>query len=124
MRYRGQSEPGHSASERSPDGEDSPWDDLLRFYPARKLEFIQNAAREDGAPEGYTCLAEFAHLRGRRIDLDTLPLTDKQLVAVSLVFYGGVKKMRAAGIMKISNQALGDHLRAALKKIEESVMLS
>ena len=95
------------------------WDDLLRFYPARDLEALSNSARKPGE---YVCLSEYAHLRERRIDLEAIPLTDKQLMAVSMVFYGGVKKKRAAGAMKISNQALDDHIKAALKKIENCFM--
>jgi len=46
-------------------------------------------------------------------------LTDKQLMAVSLVFYGGLKKKLAARIMKISSQALSDHVKAGLKKMSD-----
>ncbi len=121
---RGQSKPDCPAPGQSPDGEDSPREDLLRYYPLRELEIIQNAAHEDGAPEEYACLAEFVHLRGQRVDLEAVPLTDRQLIAVSLVFYGGVKKKRAARVMKISYQALDKHLDAALRKIEEGIALS
>jgi len=34
-----------------------------------------------------------------------------------MVFYGGVKKKRAAQTMNITSQALSDHIKAALKKI-------
>jgi len=47
-------------------------------------------------------------------------LTDKQLIAVSLVFYGNLKKKVAARIMKISSQALTDHLKAGLKKMSDA----
>jgi len=43
------------------------------------------------------------------------------LMAVSLVFYGGLKKKRAARAMNISSQALTDHLKAGLKKIGRSL---
>jgi predicted DNA-binding protein (UPF0251 family) len=42
-------------------------------------------------------------------------LTDRQLMAVSLVFYGGLTKNLAARIMKISSQALFDLIKAGLK---------
>lgn len=96
------------------------WDDLLRFYSAQDLESLQNvAAQQTGA--GYY-MSEYAHLRERGIDLEAASLTDKQLMAVSMVFYGGVKKKRAAVAMQISNQALDDHIKAALKKIESSLL--
>ena len=63
----------------------------------------------------------FSHLKKVRIDLGGLDLTDRQLLAVSLVFYGGVKKNRAARVMSISSQAVTDHLNAALKKIGRSL---
>jgi predicted DNA-binding protein (UPF0251 family) len=53
--------------------------------------------------------------------LGELDLTDRQLMAVSLVFYGGLKKNRAARAMNISSQALTDHLKAGLKKIGRSL---
>lgn len=97
-------------------------DDLLRFYSARDLEILQShAAQKSGAGE-YACLSEYAYLRDHRIDLEAIPLTDRQLMAVAMVFYGGVKKRRAAEAMKISNQALGEHIKAALKKIEDCFM--
>jgi predicted DNA-binding protein (UPF0251 family) len=55
------------------------------------------------------------------VKLGELDLTDRQLMAVSLVFYGGLKKNRAARAMNISSQALTDHLKAGLKKIGRSL---
>ncbi|MCF8722960.1 putative DNA-binding protein (UPF0251 family) [Nitrospina gracilis] len=43
------------------------------------------------------------------------------MTAVCLVFYGGLKKKKAAQVMRISSQALADHIKAALKKIEERI---
>jgi predicted DNA-binding protein (UPF0251 family) len=48
-------------------------------------------------------------------------LTDKQLMAVCMVFYGGVKRKRAAQAMNITSQALSDHIKAALKKIGDNL---
>lgn len=62
-----------------------------------------------------------AHLKENRLNLNHLDLTDKQLIAVSLVFYGGLKKMRAARVMKISPQDLTEHIQAGLKKIRRSL---
>jgi len=41
-------------------------------------------------------------------------------MAVSLVFYGGLRKKLAARIMKISSQALSDHIKAGLKKMSDA----
>ncbi len=65
--------------------------------------------------------AEFEYLKEVPIDLGEARLTDKQLMAVCMVFYGGVKKKRAARVMSISSQAVTDHLNAALKKIGRSL---
>lgn len=43
------------------------------------------------------------------------------MTAVCLVFYGGVKKSRAAQAMSITSQAVGDHIKAALKKIADKI---
>ena len=64
----------------------------------------------------------YSHLKNVSIDLGGLDLTDRQLMAVSLVFYGGVKKKRAARVMSITSQAVTDHLNAALKKIGRSLV--
>lgn len=95
-------------------------DELLRFYPLRNLEVLQRSQKLEAGEN--IRLSDYAHLRDRPIDLEEIPLTDKQLMAVSLVFYGGVKKKRAADAMKISSQTLDDHIQAALKKIETSLM--
>ncbi|MZG30675.1 MAG: DUF134 domain-containing protein [Nitrospinae bacterium] len=55
------------------------------------------------------------------INLEGMGLTDRQLMAVSLVFYGGLSKKLAARIMKISSQAISDHIKAALKKISQAL---
>ncbi len=91
-------------------------DPRLGFYPMETLEALQNLV---GEPPVYGKFSEYQHLRDRPLDLDALPLTDKQLTAVSLVFYGRVKKKRAARVMKITAQALDDHIKAALKKIQQ-----
>jgi len=71
------------------------------------------------ALEGYAPRKEYSHLKNIFIDLDRAELTDRQLLAISLVFYGGLRKNRAAKIMKISCQVLSDHINAGLKKIEK-----
>ena len=64
---------------------------------------------------------EFEYLKEASIDLGEARLTDKQLMAVCMVFYGGVKKKRAAQAMNITSQALSDHVKAALKKIGDNL---
>lgn len=82
------------------------------------LEGVANARKPMEASGGYGCVPGFEELRQTNIVLEELALTDKQLTAVCLVFYGGVKKKHAARAMKISAQALSDHIKAALKKIK------
>jgi hypothetical protein len=94
---------------------EEPEDGRMSYYSPGVLERIQGASL---AATEYGCLKEYLHLRRRPINLETLALTDRQLTAVSLVFYGGVKKNRAARAMSITAQSLDEHLKAALKKIE------
>ena len=101
---------------------DSPWDDHLTFHDHAILERIQNHVNQEQGAGVYGCMKEYAHLRDRLIDLETVPLTDKQLIAVSLVFYGRVKKKRAAKAMNIASQSIDDHLKAALKKIQAGMV--
>jgi len=44
-------------------------------------------------------------------------LTGRQIVAVSLVFYRGLKNNLTAKIMNISSAALRGHIKAGLKKM-------
>jgi predicted DNA-binding protein (UPF0251 family) len=85
------------------------------------LEFWLNRLAGD-FPEG-AChpRPEFEYLKEVSIDLGEARLTDKQLMAVCMVFYGGVKKKRAAQAMNITSQALSDHIKAALKKIGDNL---
>ena len=82
---------------------------------------MRNASTQEPAPAGYAHCLEYAHLKDVKLDLGHLGLTDRQLLAVSLVFYGRVAKARAARAMKISPQSLSEHLQAALKKIQKAV---
>ena len=96
-------------------------DSRLYYSLSEELEFRLN--RFSAGDSGGSCQAraEFDHLRDAPIDLGEARLTDKQLMAVCMVFYGGVKKKRAAQAMNITSQALADHIRAALKKIEHNL---
>jgi len=104
--------------------DDSRWDPQLSFASPDVLESLSNRfpnGETDGSSGDFFPRDEFSHLKNVRIDLGGLDLTDRQLMAVSLVFYGGVKKKRAARVMSISSQAVTDHLNAALKKIGRSL---
>lgn len=65
---------------------------------------------------------EYHFLKSRKVDLMKANLTDRQLQAVCLVFYGGIPRVRAACVMNISHQALRNHLEGALKKIHHRLM--
>ena len=103
---------------------DSHWDPQLSFASPDVLESLGNQFVDGRAGESagdFFLRGGFSHLKDIRIDLGGLDLTDRQLMAVSLVFYGGVKKNRAARVMSISSQAVTDHINAALKKIGRSL---
>lgn len=89
----------------------------LRFFPLEELDLIRNAQNMGVELQDYRPRPEYSYLKDVHLDLENMSLTDKQVLAVSLVFYGGLKKKFAARIMKISSQALSDHLKAGLKKI-------
>lgn len=100
---------------------DSPWDSQLSFASNDVLETLGSQVANGAVAGDFSVRDQFSHLKNIRIDLGGLDLTDRQLLAVSLVFYGGVKKKRAARVMSISSQAVTDHLNAALKKIGRSL---
>jgi predicted DNA-binding protein (UPF0251 family) len=99
-----------------------PDDPRLSFSQPDQLEFWLNRLGSDCSDGEVQPRAEFAHLKEASIDLAEARLTDKQLMAVCMVFYGGVTKKRAAQAMNITSQALSDHIKAALKKIEENII--
>jgi len=101
--------------------DDSLWDKQLSFASPEVLESLGSQVARGATAGDFSPRAQFSHLKTARIDLGGLDLTDRQLLAVSLVFYGGVKKNRAARVMSISSQAVTDHLNAALKKISRSL---
>lgn len=111
----GKGSQGRWQAELEPFKEDS----RLCFSLPEELEFWLNRLMGDGGD----CQTRpgFEHLKEASIDLGEARLTDKQLMAVCMVFYGGVKKKRAAQAMNITSQALSDHIKAALKKIENNL---
>jgi len=96
------------------------WDEMMRCFPPETLEIMNNEFTSPEGPADFEKRGGDAYLKDVRLDLNDLDLTDKQLVAISLVFYGGLKKRRAARAMKISSQALTEHIQAGLKKIRRS----
>ena len=93
----------------------------LRFFPLTELEIIRNAQHFNVEYDDYHSRGEYSYLKDIALNIEDMGLTDKQLMAVSLVFYGGLKKNLSARIMKISSQALSDHLKAGLKKMSNAV---
>lgn len=96
-------------------------DPLFNFCAPEILEGWVNSGAGSSAPGEFLPRPGYEHLKTVKIDLERANLTDKQLTAVSLVFYGGARKKRAARAMNITSQALTDHLNAALKKIQKSL---
>ena len=101
--------------------EPPPEDSRLSFSLPDDLEFRFNRLAEESSTGLCYPRSGFEYLKDVSIDLGEICLTDKQLMAVCMVFYGGVKKKRAAQAMNISSQALSDHVKAALKKIGNSL---
>lgn len=97
-------------------------DPRLSFLAPNVLEGVANTCSLGAGTGGYDAVPGYEYLKDAHIDLEEAELTDKQLTAVCLVFYGGVKKKRAARAMHISAQALSDHIKAALKKIEGKII--
>lgn len=100
---------------------DEPKDDNISYYPPQTLESLRNVGMFCQPGGDYATRRGYEHLRDVVFDLENLKLTNKQLIAVSLVFYGNVRKYRAARVMNITEQALEDHVRAALRKIEKNL---
>lgn len=115
---------GHSAgwagSEVLPP-DDLPPDRHLTFLDPGVLEGVSNARGQVDSGYMSAGVSGYGDLREMPVNLEELSLTDRQLTAVCLVFYGGVKKKRAARAMNISAQALSDHVKAALNKIRTAL---
>ncbi len=91
----------------------------LSYFPPDELETLRNYQGLEKNSLEYKPQGEYSYLKEQSIDIGDMGLTDRQIVAVSLVFFGGVKKNLAAKIMKISCQALRGHIKAALKKMSK-----
>lgn len=101
---------------RDPD----PQEEELIYYRPQGLETLQNEAITNSTAGPYFPRNQYAHLRNVSFDLEKANLTDKQMIAISLVFYAGVTRRGPAQAMKITLSALKQHLQAALRKIKES----
>ena len=97
------------------------FDRHLTFLDPGVLEGVVNSRGQVDSSYMSSGNSGFEDLREITVNLEELPLTDRQLMAVCLVFYGGVKKKRAARAMNISAQALSDHVKAALGKIQNAL---
>ena len=92
----------------------------LRFFPLDEVEIMRNAQHFNVEYQDYHSRVDYSYLKDKALDIDDMGLTDKQLIAVSLVFYGNLKKKVAARIMKMGSQALTDHLKACVKKMSDA----
>jgi len=101
--------------------EESGWDRQLSFASPGILESLGSKTPSGESSGDFFPRDGYSHLKNINVNLGELNLTDRQLMAVSLVFYGGLKKNRAARAMQISSQALTEHLTAGLKKIGRSL---
>lgn len=96
-------------------------DDRLQFFQIEHLEIMNQSRLAQYTPESGSRESCYRYLKKSPIDLENAKLTDKQMIAISLVFYGNIPKSRAARAMKITYQSLNDHINGALKKIERSL---
>jgi len=93
----------------------------LSYFPPDDLENIRNFQGLENYSLEFKPQGEYSYLKEQSIDLGSMGLTDRQIVAISLVFFGGIKKNLAAKIMKISCPALRGHINAGLKKISKTL---
>ena len=98
-------------------------DNRLQFFQIEHLDVMNQSRLAQYTPDQGSKESCQRYLKKLPIDLENAKLTDKQMIAVSLVFYGNIPKSRAARAMKITYQSLNDHIRGALKKIERSLSL-
>jgi predicted DNA-binding protein (UPF0251 family) len=96
-------------------------DNRLQFFQIEHLDVMNQSRLAQYTPEQGSKESCQRYLKKLPIDLENAKLTDKQMIAVSLVFYGNIPKSRAARAMKITYQSLNDHISGALKKIERSL---
>lgn len=89
----------------------------LSYFAPEDLETLRNFQGLENNSLEFKPQGEYSYLKEQAMDLGSMGLTDRQIVAISLVFFGGVKKNLAAKIMKISCPALRGHINAGLKKI-------
>ncbi len=96
-------------------------DSKLQFFQNEHLDLMIQSRLAQYIPNSGSKESCYRYLKKEPIDLEDAKLTDKQMIAISLVFYGNIPKSRAARAMKITYQSLNDHINGALKKIERSL---
>jgi len=96
-------------------------DNRLQFFQIEHLDIMNQARLAQFNPERANKQSCYQYLKKSPVNLEEAMLTDKQMIAISLVFYGNIPKSRAARVMKITHQSLNDHINGALKKIERSL---
>lgn len=96
-------------------------DNRLQYFQMEHLDLMTQERSAQFSPEGGGREGAFRYLKKLPINLEEAKLTDKQMIAISLVFYGNIPKSKAARAMKITHQSLNDHISGALKKIERSL---
>ena len=96
-------------------------DDRLQFFQIEHLDIMNQSRLAQHTPERGSRENCQRYLKKLPINLENAKLTDKQMIAISLVFYGNIPKSRAARAMQITYQSLNDHIKGALKKIEKSL---
>jgi hypothetical protein len=89
----------------------------LSYFPPDDLEILRNYQGLHNDSLEFKSSEEYSYLKEQSMDIGDMGLTDRQIIAVSLVFYGGIKKTLAAKIMNISSAALRGHIKAGLKKM-------
>jgi len=92
----------------------------LSYFPPDELETLRDNQGLETRLLEFKPQGEYSYLKEQPMDIASMGLTDRQIVAVSLVFFGGVKKNLAARIMNISSQALRGHIKAGLKKMSKT----
>ncbi|KMP10756.1 hypothetical protein UR09_03065 [Candidatus Nitromaritima sp. SCGC AAA799-A02] len=97
-----------------------PDDWRLLYMAPGDLESMRNGQMLSSCPPGeYHRRGNYEFPMDLIIDFNKTPLTNKQMIAVSLVYFSGIGKMRASRVMNISHQALNYHLKAAAKKLKK-----
>ncbi len=100
--------------------DDSEFDDwrLLYMTPSH-LDHLMDA-QVSGDPEIHDLPSRLKlNMPGDfKFNLSDVPLTNRQMMAVSLIFCSGIGKAKAAEIMEITHQSLNGHLKSAVNRMK------